>query len=58
MGLLDAVSIPRRTMVLFFLVDTSGSMYGDKIGAVNEAIREVIPEIKDISSENAVPSNN
>lgn len=53
MSLLDAVSIPRRTMVLFFLVDTSGSMTGDKIGAVNEAIREVIPEIKDISSENA-----
>lgn len=53
MSLLDAVSIPRRTMVLFFLVDTSGSMGGDKIGAVNEAIREVIPEIKDISSENA-----
>ena len=53
MGLLDVVSIPRRTMVLFFLVDTSGSMNGDKIGAVNEAIREVIPEIKDISSENA-----
>jgi uncharacterized protein YegL len=40
-------------MVLFFLVDTSGSMSGDKIGAVNEAIREVIPEIKEISSENA-----
>ena len=51
--LLSAVSIPRRTMVLFFLVDTSGSMSGDKIGAVNEAIREVIPEIKDISAENA-----
>ena len=53
MGLLDAVSIPRRTMVLFFLVDTSGSMSGDKIGAVNTAIREVLPEINDISSENA-----
>lgn len=53
MSLLDAVSIPRRTMTLFFLVDTSGSMSGDKIGAVNEAIREVIPEIKDISAENA-----
>ncbi|MCL4484604.1 MAG: VWA domain-containing protein [Bacteroidetes bacterium] len=53
MSLLDAVSIPRRTMALFFLVDTSGSMSGDKIGAVNEAIREVIPEIKDISAENA-----
>lgn len=51
--LLAAVPIPRKTMVLFFLVDTSGSMSGDKIGAVNEAIREVIPEIKDISDENA-----
>ena len=51
--LLSAVPIPRRTMVLFFLVDTSGSMFGDKIGAVNEAIREVIPEIKEISAENA-----
>lgn len=47
------VSIPRKSMVFFFLVDTSGSMSGDKIGAVNEAIREVIPEIKDISSVNA-----
>ncbi|KAF0128465.1 MAG: hypothetical protein FD155_3207 [Bacteroidetes bacterium] len=53
MSILDSVSIPRRTMVLFFLVDTSGSMDGDKIGAVNEAIREVLPEIKAISAENA-----
>jgi uncharacterized protein YegL len=51
--LTSAVSIPRKTMVLIFLVDTSGSMSGDKIGAVNEAIREVIPEIKHISSNNA-----
>lgn len=51
--LLTTVPIPRRTMVLFFLIDTSGSMSGDKIGAVNEAIREVIPEIKEISAENA-----
>ncbi len=52
-NMLKAVPIPRRSMVLFFLVDTSGSMSGDKIGAVNEAIREVIPEIKEISAENA-----
>ena len=47
------VQIPRRTMVLFFLVDTSGSMTGDKIGAVNSAIEEVLPELKDISESNA-----
>ena len=27
--------ISRRTMILFFLIDTSGSMNGEKIGAVN-----------------------
>jgi uncharacterized protein YegL len=35
-------------MVLFFVVDQSGSMAGTKIGAVNTAIREVIPELKGI----------
>lgn len=50
---LESAPIPRRTMVLFFVIDTSGSMSGEKIGAVNTAIREVIPEIKEISAENA-----
>jgi uncharacterized protein YegL len=54
MGLQDAVeAIPRKTMVLFFLIDTSGSMAGSKIGAVNAAIAEVIPELRDISQVNA-----
>ena len=50
---LEVVPIARRTMTLFFIVDVSGSMYGEKIGAVNTAIREVIPEIRSISSSNA-----
>lgn len=53
MALLDNVAIPRKTMVLFFLVDTSGSMMGSKIGEVNSAIEEVIPELKDLSESNA-----
>lgn len=54
MGLYDeVVEVPRRTMVLFFLVDTSGSMSGAKMGTVNSAIEEVIPELKDISESNA-----
>jgi uncharacterized protein YegL len=54
MGLNDAIeAIPRKTMVLFFLVDTSGSMSGSKIGAVNTAIEEVIPELRSLSSSNA-----
>lgn len=54
MGLYDeVVEVPRRTMVLFFIVDTSGSMYGAKIGTVNTAIEEIVPELKDISETNA-----
>lgn len=46
------VKIARRTMVLFFLVDTSGSMYGEKIGSLNDAIRETVPDLKDLSDGN------
>ena len=54
MGLYDeVVEVPRRTMVLFFVVDTSGSMGGAKIGTVNSAIEEIVPELKDISESNA-----
>ena len=49
----EAVEVARRTMVLFFMVDTSGSMEGAKIGTLNSAIEDVIPEIRQISSENA-----
>ncbi|MCL2187066.1 MAG: VWA domain-containing protein [Treponema sp.] len=49
MGIFDGVEgIVKRQMVLFFLVDTSGSMEGTKMGAVNTAIREVLPELKGI----------
>lgn len=54
MGLYDeVVEVPRRTMVLFFMVDTSGSMTGSKIGTVNTAIEGIVPELKDISENNA-----
>ncbi len=48
-----AVEVARRTMTLFFVVDTSGSMAGSKMGTVNSAIEEVIPEIRKVSAENA-----
>ena len=48
MGMFDDIDgIVKRQMVLFFVVDTSGSLQGTKIGAVNTAIREVLPELKD-----------
>ena len=53
MSLLDEqVSVPRRTMTLFFLIDTSGSMEGSKIGAVNDAVANVLPMLDEISAEN------
>lgn len=52
MGLLDNESIPRRKMTLFFMIDTSGSMLGSKIGSVNDAIENVLPMIGEISDEN------
>lgn len=52
MGLLDNESIPRRQMTLFFMIDTSGSMEGKKIGSVNDAIENVLPIIGEISDEN------
>jgi uncharacterized protein YegL len=53
MGFLDeTVSVSRRTMVLFFMIDKSGSMAGTKIQAVNDSISNIIPIIKDISDNN------
>lgn len=48
----DVVSVPRRTMTLFFLIDTSGSMMGNKIGAVNDAVVNVLPMLEEISATN------
>ena len=53
MALLDKIEIPRRTMVLFFVIDTSGSMDVSKIGSVNTAIEEVIPAVREVSDENS-----
>ena len=52
MSLIDVESVPRRTMTLFFLADTSGSMDGNKIGALNDAISNIIPMISEISNTN------
>ena len=52
MLLTDKVAITRRTMVLFFVIDVSGSMDGNKIGTVNETMAEVIPALKELSADN------
>ncbi len=52
MSLIDVESVPRRTMTLFFMADTSGSMAGNKIGALNDAITNILPMISEISNTN------
>jgi uncharacterized protein YegL len=39
-------------MAIFFMIDTSGSMEGNKIGAVNDAVENVLPMIGEISDSN------
>lgn len=54
MGKLNAPvdQLPRRTLTVFFLIDTSGSMAGGKISSLNVAIRDTLPMLEQISSEN------
>jgi uncharacterized protein YegL len=47
MSVRDEMEIPKKTMVVFFIVDTSAQMDGAKSGCVNRTIQEMIPEIKE-----------
>ena len=49
-GVGEAVS--KRTLKVFWLVDASGSMQGEKIATLNRAIKECIPDMRDIADEN------
>jgi uncharacterized protein YegL len=44
--------MPAKKLVLFFVVDTSYSMEGAKIGALNDAVEEVLPMVGKISKDN------
>lgn len=41
-----------RPLHFFWIVDCSGSMYGEKIGTVNHAIQSVIPDMVDAANNN------
>lgn len=51
-GLLHCDSIVRRVLTIFLIVDTSKSMFGKKMQAVNDAISELLPIIQSISDKN------
>lgn len=53
MSLLEEITpSPRKVMTLFYLVDTSGSMSGSRIGTVNAAMEECIPLLKEVAAAN------
>lgn len=53
MSLLEEITpSPRKVMTLFYLVDTSGSMTGTRIGTVNAAMEECIPLLKEVAQAN------
>ena len=53
MGMLDKVSTTRRMCPVIFVIDTSGSMDGAPIGAVNAALENVLPELVAMNEKNA-----
>lgn len=42
---LEAMEPSKKNMTIFFLIDTSGSMSGTKIGTVNGTMEELLPEL-------------
>lgn len=53
MALVDDVAVTRRMCPVIFLMDTSGSMRGEPIGAVNAALESILPLLKDMNDQNA-----
>ena len=51
--LMKRPEIPRKMCPVIFLLDTSGSMSGAPIGAVNRAIENVLPELITMNDSNA-----
>ena len=45
---LNATGISKKSLVIFFLIDTSASMKGTKMGELNTAMEELMPEIRRI----------
>lgn len=48
----DIDTIAKKKLLIVFLVDTSGSMEGTKIGTLNTTMEEVLPLLRNIGSSN------
>jgi len=45
-------SLRRRIIAVFFMIEVSGGMKGARIGAVNDAVRNALPDLKKYEIEN------
>ena len=45
---LECEPISKKSMVIFFLVDNSGSMAGTKLGSINTVMEEIIPKLRGV----------
>jgi len=45
-------AVARRPIHFIFIIDTSGSMTGQKVAALNEAINEAIPHMRSVAEQN------
>lgn len=52
MGLLDSERVPRRDLFIYFLIDCSSNMGGSKIGAVNDAMENLLVTLEEINNTN------
>ena len=52
MSILKKTEVARRVCPVIFLLDTSGSMSGQPIGAVNAAIEGILPELVSMNDDN------
>jgi uncharacterized protein YegL len=52
MSQIPGAGIQERTMYIFWLLDCSTSMRGNKIQALNTVAREVLPHLQDVASSN------
>jgi len=48
----DATAPARKILPIIYVIDTSGSMAGTRIAAVNQAMSETIDVLKDVSAKN------
>ncbi len=48
----ETVEVARKVLPIIYVLDTSGSMDGDRIASVNEAMNETMEVLKDVSAKN------